>query len=205
MYPFFELFGYSRNLVNYIFSFLFNLKINLKKINLNGTDANSIFKIPRNIDNRFLFIFITLDIDISNIELLKSIFENARKQGLYLYLNIGNLEYIFPERRFLPDAVHGMYAIPVNDERFILKNSWDDIDTDIIIKFNDLLYQNCNISLIYFYFNNNKLDKIPSSELKRIPIRNHILRTNKRSSLRKIKSLSLTKKNKSKYNRKNTL
>jgi hypothetical protein len=107
-----------------------------------------------------------------------------------------------------------MYAIPVDNEKFILKNSWNDKNTDKIIYFRDLLNYESTITIHYLYFNYNNLEKktrkIPSFQrkprktLRPFPIErinSQLLAENKRPSLTRRKSLNLSASKTRKINR----
>jgi len=197
IYLFFNLFGYSHILVDYILNFLYNL-------NLKNSDTLK----------RFNYEYID-NVDNIDNNLIKSIFKRARKQGLYIYISLTTtredvLPYIYNR------GLHAMYAIPT-EEGIILKNSWGNNETDIFVEYDDLRKNYKDIILFSPYFNYNnptmKTIRIPRfQQKKRISLRNpnfeiikpselkEKLKANRRTSLTSIRSLNLTKKNKKSRN-----
>jgi hypothetical protein len=176
---FFNDFGYSYNLVKYISKFLVNLKLQELNININ-------------------FSLISKEKDII---LAKHVFEEARKQGLYLLLSFSNINKLLYNENSISSSAHLMYAIPIDNKKFLLKNSWGDSDTDKIIYFEDLLEYESLIKIYSLLFDNipKKIIKYTFSKKKRISLRdpiskNALLKKNSRIA----RSLSLTEKTKKK-------
>jgi len=206
IYEFFIHFGYSKELVDYITIFFIKLGLKL----FYGRSLLPDNK-PTNLNKRFLFFFKE---NITNIDEIKLLFRDAKQQGLYLIMTFSNVRKLLEIPFAQTHITHAMYAIPVDNEKFILKNSWNDKNTDKIIYFRDLLNYESTINIHYLYFNYNnqeqKTRRIPSFQrkprktLRPFPIErinSQILAENKRPSLTRRKSLNLSASKTRKINR----
>ena len=176
---FFNDFGYSYYLLKYISRFLINLKLQELNININ-------------------FSLISKEKDII---IAKRIFEEARKQGLYLLLSFSNINKLLYNENSVSSNAHLMYAIPIDNKKFLLKNSWGDSDTDKIIYFEDLLDYDSLIKIYSLLFDHipTKTLKYIFSKKKKISLRDTISREALlKENSRIARSLSLTEKTKKK-------
>jgi len=209
IYDYFIHFGYSKELVDYIT--IFFIKLGLKPLYPRSLLPDNK---PTNINKRFLYFYHSYKKDKINVDEIKLIFRDAKQQGLYVLISFDNTIRLLDIAHTSIHGAHSMYAIPVDNEKFILKNSWNDRKTDKVVYFRDLISYDSAICIHYLYYNYNNLEqktrRIPSFQHKPrksfrpLPIRrinSQVLLENRRPSLTRRKSLSLSASKSRKINR----
>jgi hypothetical protein len=153
-------FWFTRDSNDILLKYLYNLDFRPKTLGASIKIDNPSVKFI-NFSHTFKFNENPSKIDkyIYNIKLL---FKEARKSRVYVLISC-HINDIIPN--YIPDArinhtSHAVYAIPhpENKEQFIIKNSWDDDNNNIIVSFDNLRnWQYIGIYVCYFnYFNYSK-------------------------------------------------
>jgi hypothetical protein len=165
-FSFMKHYGFTENIINKINDFLSNLQIDIHYINLENPREK-----PEDISKKFLaygdefsnyaYEFHLKD-DIFNIDrdinIIKNIFKEAKKAGVYVGITFTNTTNIVSRFYGTVHICHAIYAIPIDSKKFLIRNSWGNTDTNIIVKFEDLI--NFNTIRIYFlYFNYQNREK----------------------------------------------
>jgi len=163
-------FGFTENVINTIFDFLSNLQIDIyytKSENPREKPEDNTIKFLYYAENNYntlvekielgkLFELANGDTIDNDIYIIKNIFKEAKKAGVYVGINFEYTEDLISNISST-HACHSIYAIPIDNEKFMIKNSWGNEYTNIILRFEDLRnYHNVHFYLFYFNYQNKK-------------------------------------------------
>jgi hypothetical protein len=150
IYPFFQIFSFPLELLNNITIFLVQLDL---KLFTQSVSPSFIEMMPETSYTGYncFYYFKRYEKSKLNLNEVKQLFAYAMRYKLYVYFSIDNTKVMFQtlekeekeeeeeEEVIGEHPAHAMYAIPKDGESFILKNSWANVKTDIIVTFTDLI------------------------------------------------------------------